>query len=292
MFGLSKNKTAVENLDPKTVSPSPFQPRKHFDEGELRMLGESIRENGLIQPISVRRTAGGYELIAGERRLRASIMAGIEKIPAVVYEMDDEKSAVWALLENLQRSDLNPFEEAEALLKILSTQTVSMEEAAKKLGMAASTLSNKLRILRLPEEVRRVVTENSLTERHARELLRIKEPEEQLKAAVHIAKQKLNVPETVKYIDSLTAPKKPRKTPKYIVKDLRIFINTFEHAVEVMNFAGLGAVSTVTENGDTLTYSVSIPKERAFRKSKTERAAAAEPSSVIYKKQTASSTFP
>ena len=270
MFEILKKQGQFQNIALSEIFPNRFQPRRVFDEKELFALGESIKENGLIQPISVRKAKGGFELIAGERRLRACKLIGREKIEAIVYDIGDEDSAVWALIENLQRSDLGPFDEAEAIAKLIAAWNVPKEEAAKRLGIASSTLSNKLRILKLEPEVRRVLIENNLTERHARELLRISEGKERLSAAKFIAEKELNVPETVRYIDRLSEQKKPkRKPPKFVVKDLRLFINTFEHAVEVMNSAGLCAVSTVTENEDNLIYTVCVPKEKAFRKTKS-----------------------
>ena len=210
MFEILKKQGQIQNIALSEIFPNRFQPRRVFDENELFALGESIRQNGLVQPISVRRIKGGFELIAGERRLRACKLIGREKIEAIVYDIGDEESAVWALIEN------------------------------------------------------------NLTERHARELLRIPEGKERLFAAKFIAEKELNVPETVRYIDRLLEQKKPkRKPPKFVVKDLRLFINTFEHAVEVMNSAGLCAVSTVTENEENLIYTVCVPKEKAFRKTKS-----------------------
>ncbi|MBQ7873962.1 MAG: ParB/RepB/Spo0J family partition protein [Oscillospiraceae bacterium] len=268
MFDILKKQNTVENIPVELIIPNRFQPRRIFDDAELLTLAESIRENGLIQPISVRKIKGGFELIAGERRLRACKLIGRQKIEAIVYDIGDKDSAVWALIENLQRSDLGPFDEAEAIAKLIAAWSVPREEAAKRLGLAPSTLSNKLRLLKLEPEVRRIVTDNSLTERHARELLRIESSKGREEAAKHIAAKSLNVSETERYIDKLLENEKPKpKAAKYIVKDLRLFINTFEHAVEVMNSAGLCAVSTVTESEEKITYSVSIPKSKAFRTS-------------------------
>ena len=268
MFERFKKQGLVMTIALSEIIPNRFQPRRSFNEGELSALGESIRENGLIQPISVRKIKGGYELIAGERRLRACKLIGRQKIEAIVYDIGDEDSATWALIENLQRSDLSPFDEAEAIGKLISLWKVSGEEAAKRLGMASSTLSNKLRILKLEPEVRKVITEANLTERHARELLRIETEKGREEAAKFIAEKELNVPETVRYIDRLLEKEKPkRKEPKFVVKDLRLFINTFEHAVKVMNSAGLGAISTVSENEENIIYTVAVPKAKAFRKS-------------------------
>lgn len=267
MFESFKKQGLIMSIALSEIVPNRFQPRRSFDEGELSALGESIRENGLIQPISVRKIKGGYELIAGERRLRACRLIGRQKIEAIVYDIGDEDSANWALIENLQRSDLSPFEEAEAIAKLISIWKVSGEEAARRLGIATSTLSNKLRILKLEDSVRKIITENNLTERHARELLRIGTEKGREEAAKFVAEKELNVPETVRYIDRILETEKPkRKKPKYIVRDLRLFINTFEHAVEVMNSAGLCAKSRVFENEESITYSVSVPKEKAFKK--------------------------
>lgn len=267
MFDILKKQGRIEIIPVAEIIPNRFQPRRTFDEKELFALGESIRENGLIQPVAVRKIPGGFELISGERRLRACKIIGRQKIEAIVYEIEDRESAVWALIENLQRSDLGPFEEAEAIAKLIAAWSIPREEAAKKLGMAPSTLSNKLRLLKLEPEVQRIITENSLTERHARELLRIEGQKEREDAAKHIAAKNLNVSETERYITKLLEKKKPTpKKAKYIVRDLRLFINTFEHAVEVMNCAGLCAVSTVTESDESITYSVCVPKSKAFSK--------------------------
>ena len=265
MFEMLKKQNRIESIALEQISPNPFQPRRDFDSEELSALGESIADNGLLQPVSVRKTKGGYELIAGERRLRACKLIGRQKIEAIVYDIGDEDSAVWALIENLQRSDLSPFDEAEALARLVAAWNIPRELAAKKLGIAPSTLSNRLRILKLSPEVRKIITESRLTERHARELLRI--PEESREGAARfIAEKELNVPETEKYIGKLLEAKTAKRKPaRYAVKDLRLFINTFEHAVEVMNSSGMGAVSTVTESEENITYSVSIPKSKAFR---------------------------
>lgn len=265
MSMIFKKQRAILQIPLDEIFPSPFQPRRIFDEKELFALGESIRENGLIQPISVRKVKNGYELIAGERRLRACKMIGRKNIEAVVYDIGDEDSATWALIENLQRSDLSPFDEAEAMAKLIAAWSIPREEAAKRLGLSASGLSNKLRLLKLEEPVRKIITEANLTERHARELLRIEEPRKREDVARNIAQKNLNVAQTEKYITKLLLEKQKRKAPRYIIKDLRIFINTIEHAVEVMNMAGISAMSTVTENEEQIIYSVSVPKDKAFR---------------------------
>lgn len=265
MFTNRKKQRTVESVPVSAVLPNPFQPRRDFDEEELFSLSKSIKENGLIQPIAVRRAGKGFELIAGERRLRAMKMIGEERIDAVVYDLSNEDSAVWALIENLERAQLSPFDEAEAIAKLIAVWNLPREEAAKRLGFSPSGLSNKLRLLKLEEEVRKVITENALSERHARELLRLSSGEERKAAAEHFAAKGLSVAAAEKYVSAILEKKPKRKAPKYLIKDVRIFLNTFEHAVAVMNSAGLCAVSTVTEDDEMIIYSVSVPKNMAFR---------------------------
>ncbi|MGN0628951.1 MAG: ParB/RepB/Spo0J family partition protein [Oscillospiraceae bacterium] len=266
IFDTLKKQNTVLQLPIEQISPSPFQPRKKFSKRELSELAQSISENGLVQPVSVRKTERGYELIAGERRLRACALIGRKTIEAIVYDLSDRDCAVWALIENLQRSDLGVFDEAKGISELITLWGVSREEAAKRLGIAPSTLSNKLRLLKLSPEVREIITEAGLTERHARELLRLETEELRRKAAAHIAERELSVAETERYVTALCAEKKaPKPRPRYIVKDVKLFINTFEHAVDVMKNSGIGAVSTVTENGENIIYSVTIPKSSAFR---------------------------
>ncbi len=166
----------------------------------------------------------------------------------------------------LQRSDLGVFEEAEGIEKLVTLWNTDREEAARRLGMAPSTLSNKLRLLKLPGEARKIITENGLSERHARELLRLSSSKEQIKAAEHIVKKGFNVAETERYITSLCTAKKKAQKPVYIVKDVRVFINTFERAIGIMKNSGINAVSTMTESEDNIIYTVSIPKNSAFQK--------------------------
>ena len=266
IFDTLKKQNTVLQLPIEQISPSPFQPRKEFSKRELSELAQSISENGLVQPVSVRKTERGYELIAGERRLRACALIGRKTIEAIVYDLNDRDCAVWALIENLQRSDLGVFDEAKGISELINLWGVSREEAAKRLGIAPSTLSNKLRLLKLSPEVREIITEAGLTERHARELLRLGTEELRKKAAAHIAERELSVAETERYVTALCAEKKaPKPRPRYIVKDVKLFINTFEHAVDIMKNSGIGAVSTVTENGENIIYSVTIPKSSAFR---------------------------
>ena len=244
------------------IIPNPNQPRKNFSQSELEGLASSIKHNGIIQPLVIRRLIDEkYELISGERRLRAAKLVGLETVPCIVMSACDEQSALYAIIENIQRDNLNFFEEAEAIFKLSSIYNLSQQEIAKKLGKSQSSLSNKTRLLNISPELRSVITENSLTERHARALLRLKNDVDRLKALLYIIEKKLNVNETDKYIDSLLAPAAVKSEPKFRkLKDIKIFINTINHAVDTMRKAGIKAVSTEHETGEYYEYVVRIPK--------------------------------
>ena len=155
------------------ILPNPSQPRRHFSPEELTSLAKSITANGIIQPLTVRQTENGFELISGERRLRAAKLAGLKTVPCILIEADKKRSAVLALLENIQRSDLNCFEEAAAINKLIESGEITREKISIKLGMARSTIANKLRLLKLTDEEQQLMIEKGLTERHARALLRV-----------------------------------------------------------------------------------------------------------------------
>ena len=163
----------VRYISLNQIRPNPQQPRRSFDEDSLSELAESIRSYGILQPLTVRRQGTGYELVAGERRLRAAAMAGLREVPCLVAQVGEEDSALLALMENLQRRDLDCWEEAEALSRLIARYGLSQEEAARRLGRSQPAVANKLRLLRLPDSVRQFLQENGLTERHARALLRL-----------------------------------------------------------------------------------------------------------------------
>lgn len=244
------------------IYPNPNQPRKRFDFDELESLAQSIRQNGIIQPIAVRVNAKGeYELISGERRLRASRLVGITQIPCIIMDASDEKSALFALIENMQRSDLGFFEEAQAIEKLITDYGMSRDEVCKKLGKAAPTISNKLRLLRLPEEIRLKITQENLTERHARALLRLTTISQIERALSIIAEKRLNVTETERLVTQiLTNDSRRRQPPVKLFKDVRIFVNTLNHAVDTMRRAGIEADSAKSETDEYIEYIVRIPK--------------------------------
>ena len=246
------------------IYPNPNQPRKRFDFDELESLAQSIRQNGIIQPIAVRiNSKGDYELISGERRLRASRLVGVTQVPCIVMEASDEKSALFALLENIQRSDLGFFEEAVAIEKLIIDFGMTREEVCKKLGKAAPTISNKLRLLRLPEEIRLKITQENLTERHARALLRLTSISQMKRAMSIIGEKRLNVAETERLVTQiLTTDSRHRQPTVKLFKDVRIFVNTLNHAVDTMRRAGIEADSAKSETDEYIEYIVRIPKSR------------------------------
>lgn len=262
MLMLKKEKTEVINrvvmLNVEDIYPNPRQPRKEFDEVALEELSRSIAENGLLQPITVRKREIGYELVSGERRLRACKMNHTDKIPAIVVDISDNSSGMLALIENIQRQDLNFLEEAAAIQKLLVDFDMTQSEVAQRLGKSQSGVANKLRLLQLPEAIRIKALEFGLNERQTRALLRLKQQEEMEKAIETIVKRKFNSEETDTYIESLLKPKKKQKI-KFCFKDVRIFNRTLERALKVINQSGIQAVSECKETEDGVDYWIHIP---------------------------------
>lgn len=291
------------------IAPNPAQPRQEFDLEALKGLADSIQLNGVLQPVLVRKrdenkkdddpdSAKPYELISGERRLRASRLCGKETIPAVVMDASARQSAVYAILENIQRRDLNLFEEAEALRTLIVEWGVTQEEAAAKLGMAQSTIANKLRLLSLSPVEQKIILENRLTERHGRALLRLEAGEGRELVANLVAEKHLTVRETEELIARLLAgeqleqiqasnesngqvqqnqpqnaqenvivqqpvpPVEPvrKKTKRVLlVKDVRVFFNTVNQAIDAMKHAGIPAETRREDHGEYIEYHVRIP---------------------------------
>lgn len=256
-----KDKLKLTKLPVSRILPNPSQPRKIFQEEDLQSLAQSIQENGLLQPVTVRREAGAYYLIAGERRLRACKLAGLKEIPALVADCPPEDSAVLALLENIQRKDLQMFEQAHALVNLLRQWQITQEEAAKRLGISQSYLANKIRLLKLTPEEQTEILERKLTERHARALLRIDDVTLRQKVLRQVADKGLNVAQTEDLVAAVTKPPdRPRPKRTFVAKDIRLFINTFDHAVDAMKTAGIQAQSEKKETEDYIECTVRIPK--------------------------------
>ncbi len=255
-------------LDIEKISPSPYQPRRQFEQKALQELADSIAQSGLLQPITVREVDSGYELIAGERRLMACKMLHMEQIPAIIERYDDEKSAVFSLIENLQRRDLNYFEEAAGIHQLMEHYHMTQQQVAQRLGKAQSTIANKLRLLSFSESMRRRMLDAGLTERHARALLKLSDEMMISQALEHIVQERLNVGESERYIDQIAQPvepEKPKPTRLFVVKDLRIFMNTISRAVSTMKLAGIEVDTRKTEDDEYIHYTLKIPKKSAYK---------------------------
>ena len=243
------------------IVPNPNQPRKRFDYDELEGLAQSIRQNGILQPITVRqREDGGFELISGERRLRAARLVGLSIIPSIVTEIDNKNSAIFSLIENLQRQDLDFFEEAEAIERLLSVYGMSREELSAKLGKARSTISNKLRLLQLPEDMRYRLTRAGLTERHARALLLLENDDRRARALGIMIDRRLTVAESERLIEQMLSKEGKTRNNFRGIRDVRVFINTLNHAVDTIRRAGVDADAAKSETPEYIEYIVRIPK--------------------------------
>lgn len=258
----SKDKLKLTRLPVSRILPNPSQPRRIFHEDELRGLAQSIVENGLLQPVTVRRENGQYYLVAGERRLRACKLAGLRDIPVIISDCEPEDSAVLALLENVQRRDLQMFEQASAILNLVREWQITQEEAARRLGMSQSYLANKIRLLKLSPEEQAEIIEHKLTERHARALLRVDDIEVRQRILRQVILKGLNVVQTEELVAQTFQPKeKPRKVRRtFVAKDIRLFINTIDHAVDAMKTAGIEAETERKETEEYIECVVRIPK--------------------------------
>lgn len=249
------------------IIPNRHQPRKLFRAAELEGLAQSIAANGVLQPLCVRPAGEFFELISGERRLRASIMAGLKTVPCLICDANDKDSAVYALLENIQRSDLHYFEEAEALHKLITQFSLSQSDAAMLLGRSQPAISNKLRLLRIPEAIREQIQRGGLSERHARSLLRYQTEDAMKKALRQILLQDLSADEAEKtnIADEQDSPqskrgKRDNQRQTAVFKNIRIFLNTFNHAVDIMRNAGIEAGTDEEETEEYYIYTVKIAK--------------------------------
>ncbi len=245
------------------IRPNPQQPRRRFDQDGLRELSESIAAYGILQPLTVRAQNGGYELVAGERRWRAARMAGLRQVPCLLARVDEEDAALLALIENLQRRDLDYMEEASAIARLLRRYGLSQQQAAEKLGRSQSAVANKLRLLRLEEPVVDALRRYGLTERHARALLRLEDGEQRLAAAEYMGKRGMNVAAAEAYIEQLIARSQttpPKRRSTYVIKDVRLFLNSVERGIRLMRGAGVGAKVARQDTEEEICLTVRIPK--------------------------------
>lgn len=253
----------VSHIEIDKIAPSPHQPRRTFDMESLCGLAESIRNFGIIQPVTVRKVAGGFELVAGERRLRAARIAGLAKVPAIVQEMKEDTAASVALLENIQREDLSYLEEAESYRILMQKNGMTQEDLAKKMGKSQSSIANKLRILKLSPNVKEALNKSGLTERHARALLRLNDEKLQLEV-IHTAETShYNVAQTEALIDSIFRQQNQEAAHpvrKQVVKDVKIFFNTIKQAVEMIQKSGVYAQTQKNEDEEYIEYIIKIAK--------------------------------
>ena len=243
-------------LPAKAIQPNPSQPRKVFREEDMEALTQSIRRHGILQPLSVRRVEGGYELIAGERRLRSGIRAGLTEIPCIIMRMDDTESAMAALVENLQRQDLSFAEEARGISRLMQQFSMSQEQAASVLGKSQSAVANKLRLLRHSPKVLDALVENGLTERHARALLKLSDEGQKLSAIAVILRQGMSVARTEQYIDALLAEDK--SSPAKV--NVRSFLHHLNQSLARIQLSGVAAVSERRETDKQIVLTITIPK--------------------------------
>lgn len=252
-------------IAPENILPNIYQPRKHFDDDAIDELAQSIKAYGIIQPLSVRKMGeNSYELVAGERRLRAARKIGMEVVPAIVVDITDKESAAIALLENLQREDLNYIEEAEAYYNLIKEHSYTQEQLAETIGKKQSTIANKLRLLKLTEEVRKTLLENKLTERHARALLKIADEDKQVKILKIIIDKKLNVKDTERLIEKEVNKEQLAEIAldgKKRIKGIfasKVYINTIK---QVFDKYGINAIYKSKELEDCIEVTIKIPKK-------------------------------
>ena len=243
-------------LPARSIRPNPAQPRRIFREEALAELADSIRRHGILQPLSVRRVGNSYELIAGERRLRAGVLAGLSEIPCIIMSMDEEESGAAALIENLQRQNLDFIEEARAIARLMEKGRLSQEQAAGLLGRSQSSVANKLRLLRHSEAVLTALREGGLTERHARALLKLPTEQEKLSAIAAIIRSGMSVARTESYIESLLTSK-PAREPK---ANVGAFLNNLNQSLAKIQMCGIGAVSERRETDSQIVLTITIPK--------------------------------
>ena len=243
-------------LPAKAIVPNPAQPRKLFREEELDELAESIRRHGILQPLSVRRVGNNYELIAGERRLRAGIAAGLTEVPCILMQMSPQESATAALVENLQRKDLDYIEEAQGIDTLLRQWNMSQEQVAKLLGKSQSGVANKLRLLQHSKKVLQTLRETGLSERHARALLKLPTDVQKMQAIAVIARQNMNVARAEQYIESLLN----QEDPGAYRANVGAFLSRLDQSLARIQLSGISAVSERRETESQIVLTITIPK--------------------------------
>ena len=247
-------------IDIHKIEANGHQPRTHFENEKIQELAVSIQQNGLLQPIVVRPYQGKYQIVVGERRYRACLLAGIEEVPCLVQNYDEQQTATAAIVENIQRENLSAIEEALAYQQILDTQNITQEELAQKVGKKQSTIANKLRLLQLPMTVQEAVRRKDITERHARALLKLDTTAKQNNMLREIMDKGLNVEQTEEKIKKKIEPKKPKPKTKSISQNLKIAMNTLDQAAMMVQQAGVDTSVDISETDDEVIYVIKMKK--------------------------------
>ena len=256
----------IKKISISDIVPNRFQPRTVFNDEKITELAQTIHTHGIIQPIVVRAyEQGKYEIIAGERRFRAMQKLGWDMAPAIIKEFSDTETASVALIENLQREELTPIEEAVAYGKLIELHQLTQEALAQRLGIGQSTVANKLRLLKLPQEVQDALLQKQITERHARSLIPLKNPEKQVKLLQEIIEKNLNVKQTEEKVVSLLAGtvKKPKPKRKSFSKDMRIAVNTIRQSLDMVTDTGINLDAEEEEFDDYYQFTIKIPKKKS-----------------------------
>ena len=247
-----------------SIRRNPQQPRRVFDPAALQELADSIAGHGILQPLTVRKTESGWELVAGERRLRAAKMAGLQEVPCLLVAADEEESGMLAMIENLQRRDLSFLEEARGLRNLMQRYSLSQEQAARRLGRSQSAVANKLRLLKHEPQVLCAMEENGLTERHARALLRVEDTEKKLELIRRIAREDWSVAKLEKYLDEAAKTPPPKVRWKTgMLRDVRLFLGSVEHALTAIRSAGFDAQARREETDSEIVLTIHLPKQMA-----------------------------
>jgi ParB family transcriptional regulator, chromosome partitioning protein len=261
----TSNRDEVKNIPVSQIVPNRFQPRTIFNEEKIEELSRTIHTHGIIQPIVLRESGENqYEIIAGERRFRAVSLLGWETVPAIIKNMTDTETASVALIENLQREELSPIEEAIAYGKLLELHNLTQEALAQRLGKGQSTVANKLRLLKLPEEVQEAVLAKQITERHARALIPLKKAEKQVTLLQEIIEKNFNVKQTEDRVDKMLSEgkEKPKPKRKAFSKDMRIAVNTIRQSLSMVSDSGINLDSEEEEHEEYYQFTIRIPKKK------------------------------
>jgi ParB family transcriptional regulator, chromosome partitioning protein len=260
------NKDEIRKISISDIVPNRFQPRTVFNENKIAELAQTIHTHGIIQPIVVREYENGkYEIIAGERRFRAIKTLGWDTAPVLVRDFNDTETASVALIENLQREELTPIEEALAYGKLLELHQLTQEALAQRLGIGQSTVANKLRLLKLPQEVQDAILQKQITERHARSLIPLKNPEMQVKLLLEVIEKNLNVKQTEEQVEKLlnSDNQKPKPKRKAFSKDIRIAVNTIRQSLSMVTDNGINLDSEEEEFEEYYQFVIKIPKKKS-----------------------------